>query len=217
MIRIARTMSARTLLLPIVLLSAIAALPLPAGAGDVSAKAEDVIRRSFSAASPEEWTARLAQDEVNALCSKYRNNPPPQVAARIIELSQASIKLPEDGRLMGDWREGEKLAAIGTGGHIGRIQPDRPGTRQGGNCYACHAIAKKEIAAGNMGPSLTHYARVRGTSPEAVRYVYSKIYNAQAFFPCSSMPRFGHNGWLTPKEIADAVAFLLDPESPANQ
>ena len=215
--RLAHTMLSRTLLPWTVLLCAIAALPLPSSAGDLSAKAEDVFRKSFSAASPEEWSTRLAQDEVNALCSKHRNHPPPQVAARIIELSQASIKLPEDGKLMGDWKEGEKLASIGTGGHIGRIQPDRAGTRRGGNCYACHAIAPKEIAAGNLGPSLTNYAKVRGTSPEAVRYVYSKIYNAQAFFPCSSMPRFGHNRWLTPKEIADAVAFLLDPESPVNK
>ena len=58
---------------------------------------------------------------------------------------------------------------------------------------------------------------MRGNSPQAVQYVYSKIYNAQAFFPCSSMPRFGHNNWLTPKEIADIVAFLLDPESPVKQ
>jgi sulfur-oxidizing protein SoxX len=191
--------------------------PLVSGAGDLSAKAEEIFRKAFSAASPEEWTARLAQDEVNALCSKHHNAPPPDVAARIIELSQASIQLPEDGKLMGDWKEGEKLASIGTGGHIGRIQPDRPGTRQGGNCYACHAIAKKEVAAGNLGPSLTHYAKVRGTSLEAARYVYAKIYNAQAFVACSNMPRFGHNRWLTPKEIADTVAFLLDPDSPANR
>jgi sulfur-oxidizing protein SoxX len=199
------------------LLSVLAALPLASSAADIAPKAEDVFRHSFSTATPEEWTTRLAQDEVNALCSKHRNNPPPEIAARILELSQGSIQFPADGKLMGDWKEGEKLASIGTGGHIGRIQPDRAGTRQGGNCYACHAIAKKEIAAGNLGPSLTQYAKVRGTSPEALRYVYSKIYNAQAFFPCSSMPRFGHNRWLTPKEIADAVAFLLDPESPVNK
>lgn len=213
---------ARCSLLPmlprcVLVLAALAALSLPSRAGDATARAEEVWRKSFSSASPEEWAARLAQDEVNALCSKHRNNPPPEVAARIIELSQASLELPEDSKLMGDWKEGEKLASIGTGGHIGRIQPDRAGTRRGGNCYACHAIAKKEIAAGNLGPSLSNYAKVRGTSPEAVRYVYAKIYNAQAFVACSSMPRFGHNRWLTPKEIADAVAFLLDPESPVNQ
>jgi sulfur-oxidizing protein SoxX len=189
-----------------------------AGFAAAASPAEEAVRNSFSTATPEEWKTRLEQDEVNALCSKHRDRPPPEVAARIVELSQASLKLPADTKAMlGDWKSGEKLASIGTGGHIGRIQPDRPGTKQGGNCYACHSIARKELAAGNLGPALTDYAKVRGTSPEAVRFVYSKVYNAQAFFPCSSMPRFGHNGWLTPEEIADITAFLLDPESPANK
>jgi sulfur-oxidizing protein SoxX len=180
--------------------------------------AEEAFRKSFSTATEEEWKSRLQQDEVNALCSKYRNSPPPEVAARILELSQASLKLPADTRAMlGDWKNGEKLASIGTGGHIGKIQPDRPDTKRGGNCYACHTIARKEVAAGNLGPALTDYAKVRGASPEAVQYVYAKIYNAQAFFPCSSMPRFGYNQWLTPQAIADITAFLLDPESPTNK
>jgi sulfur-oxidizing protein SoxX len=108
-------------------------------------------------------------------------------------------------------------AGLGTGGHIGRIQPDPPDRRRGGNCYACHALAPGEVAAGNLGPSLTGYGRARGATPEVIRYTYQKIFNAQAFFPCTSMPRFGHSGWLTPKEIADAVAFLLDPGSPVNR
>jgi sulfur-oxidizing protein SoxX len=196
---------------------ALAMMPTFAHADGASA-AEQVFRKSFSSATPEEWKTRLEQDEVNALCSRYRNAPPPEAAARIIELSQASLRLPTDTKAMlGDWKSGEKLASIGTGGHIGKIQPDRAGTPRGGNCYACHTIARKEVAAGNLGPALTGYAKVRGTSPEAIRYVYAKIYNAQAFFPCSSMPRFGHNQWLTQQEIADIVAFLLDPESPANQ
>lgn len=185
---------------------------------DEPGAAEAAFRGSFSTATDEEWKTRLQQDEVNALCSRYRNNPPPEVAARIVALSQAALQLPADPKaMMGDWKSGEKLASIGTGGQIGRIQPDRPDTRRGGNCYACHAIARKEIAAGNLGPALTGYGKARGTSPEAVQYVYAKIYNAQAFFACSSMPRFGHNQWLTPQEIADIVAFLLDPRSPANE
>ena len=196
----------------LVLLLAVAAR---AHAGD---SAEEAFRKSFSTATEEEWKSRLAQDEVNALCSTHHNQPPPEVAARIIELSQASLKLPSDPKAMlGDWKNGEKLASIGSGGHIGKIQPDRPDTRRGGNCYACHTIARKEVAAGNLGPSLTDYAKVRGSDADAVRFVYAKIYNAQAFYPCSSMPRFGHNQWLTPQEIADVTAFLLDPQSPANK
>ncbi|MFN0314801.1 MAG: sulfur oxidation c-type cytochrome SoxX [Burkholderiales bacterium] len=180
-------------------------------------RTESLVRESFSGASSEEWNERLRQDEVQALCSRYRNHAPPDVAQRILQSQQGSFRYPEDGKLLGDWKEGEKLASIGTGGHIGKIQPDRPGTRRGGNCYACHALAAKEIAAGNLGPSLTGFGKLRGLSPESIKYTYEKIYNAQAFYPCSMMPRFGHNGWLTPKEIADAVAFLLDPESPVNR
>jgi sulfur-oxidizing protein SoxX len=201
----------------IAMLLALALLPLPTLADEVS-PAEDAFRRSFSTATEEEWKTRLQQDEVNLLCSKYHNDPPPDVAARIIQLSQASLKLPADTKaMMGDWKNGEKLASIGTGGQIGKIQPDRPDTKRGGNCYACHTIARNEVAAGNLGPPLTDYAKVRGTSPDAVQYVYAKIHNAQAFYACSSMPRFGHNQWLTPQEIADITAFLLDPESPTNK
>jgi len=180
-------------------------------------RAEQVVRESFTGATPEEWKARLEPDQVQALCSRFRNAPPPEVSARLAAEALESIRFPEDGKLMGDWKEGEKLASVGTGGHIGTIQPDPPDRKRGGNCYACHALAAKEVAAGNLGPSLTKYGKLRGSSPETVKYVYEKIYNAQAYFPCSLMPRFGHNGWLSPKEIADAVAFLLDPESPVNK
>lgn len=183
----------------------------------LEAEVEQTMRESFPGATAEEWRTRLGQDEVQRLCSRYRNQPPADVAAQIMALSGDHYRYPENGKLMGDWKNGEKLASSGRGGHIGKIQPDPPGRERGGNCYACHQLAKSEVSAGNLGPSLTHYAEVRGTSAEAVRYVYQKIYNAQAFFPCSNMPRFGHNGWLTPEEIADTVAFLLDPESPVNK
>jgi L-cysteine S-thiosulfotransferase len=87
----------------------------------------------------------------------------------------------------------------------------------GGNCYACHVLAADEVAAGTIGPSLNRYAKRRGTSRESIQYVYEKIYNAQASFACSLMPRFGHNNWLTPEEVADLVAYLLDPASPVNR
>jgi sulfur-oxidizing protein SoxX len=181
-------------------------------------EAEAIVARSFARASADEIATRLAQDETQALCSRARNQPSPDVTARILELQRAlPVRLPADGRLLGDWKAGEKLASIGTGGHIGRIQPDPPDRRRGGNCYACHQLAPGEVAAGNLGPSLTGYGRLHGTSPEAVRFTYEKVWNAQAWFPCSSMPRFGHNGWLTPEEVAQAVGFLLDPESPVNR
>lgn len=186
-------------------------------ADTVAERSEQMFQRAFSSATSEERSSRLVQDQVQALCSLHRNAPPADIAAKIVELSRASMRYPEDGKLLGDWKLGAKLAGIGTGGHIGRVQPDRPDTPKGGNCYACHKLARNELAAGNLGPELTGYGKRFGTSPESLKFVYEKIYNAQAYFPCSHMPRFGANGWLTPKDIADAVAYLLDPASPVNQ
>jgi len=180
-------------------------------------RAEQVVRESFTGTTPEQWKTRLAQDHTQALCSRYHNAPPADAAASIVADARGSMRYPESGKLLGNWKEGERLAAISTGGHIGRLQPDPPDSEHGGNCYACHALAATEIAAGTLGPSLTGYGKLHGQSPEAVKFVYEKIYNAQATFPCSLMPRFGRNAWLTPEQIADTVAFLLDPDSPVNK
>jgi len=48
-------------------------------------------------------------------------------------------------------------------------------------------------------------------------YVYGKIYNAKAYNLCSQMPRLGASGTLTPEQIKDLVALLLDPASPVNR
>jgi sulfur-oxidizing protein SoxX len=178
---------------------------------------QEALRRSFSGATPEEWKTRLDQDGNQALCSRYRNAPPRDIAAAISGEALASVRYPESGKLLGDWKAGEQLAMFGGGGQVSRINPDPAGPRRGGNCYACHALSPHEVAAGNLGPVLTGFGKVRGTTPEAVRYTYEKIYNAQAYFACSFMPRFGHNRWLTPDQIADLVAFLLDPQSPVNR
>ncbi len=192
-----------------------------AGAADTDSevlrRTEHIVRESFADATADEIKTRLSQDENQTICSRYQNAPPAELSQKLIADAGQHIRYPEDGRLLGDWRAGEKLASIGTGGHIGRLQPDPPDRPRGGNCYACHVLAKKEVAAGNLGPNLNGYGKQRGTSAEAVKYTYDKIYNAQAFYACSKMPRFGYNGWLTPKQIADSVAFLLDPESPVNK
>jgi sulfur-oxidizing protein SoxX len=193
-------------------------LPLAVNADDAAQpRAEQIVRDSFAGATPEEWAARMQQDDAQLLCSRYHNLPPPVVAEQIVASQRQAIRYPADGKLMGDWKNGQALARIGGGGQIGNIQPDAAGTKRGGNCYACHILAPDEVAAGTIGPGLTGYAKRRGVSRESIQYVYEKIYNAQAFFTCSLMPRFGHNNWLSPEQIADLVAFLLDPASPVNK
>lgn len=178
---------------------------------DLDAKVQHALQDTFGNASPE-WQTRLVQDEVQASCSAHRNHPPAEVAQQIVASQQAALKYPE-GSLIGDWKAGEKLAQSG----VGLQFSDAPGTPNGGNCYACHQLAKKEIAYGTIGPSLMNYGKLRGSSAEMQRYTYAKIYNAQAFMPCSLMPRFGQQKILSEQNIKDLVALLMDPASPVNQ
>ena len=185
--------------------------------GKYAKEAEQMFRTSFKAENPKYWMNRLEQDETMKTCQQYRDNPPRKIGEKLEKLNAATIRYPVDGKLIGDWKEGEKLAAVGTGGHIGFIQPDPPGRVRGGNCYACHELAKKEVAYGTIGPSLHHFGKLRGNSDDIVKYAYDKIYNSNAFSACTNMPRFGLHNWLTPEQITHIVAFLIDPESPVNK
>jgi sulfur-oxidizing protein SoxX len=180
---------------------------------EIEQRADVVFNDAFAKASPE-LRARIVQDDVQKTCTRYRNAPPPEVRKQIEASQLSTIRYPDSGKLIGDWKKGEKLAQDGYGLRFTDTAPNRP---NGGNCYACHQLSPKELSYGTLGPSLYHYAKRRGTGDEAVKYTYSKIYNPQAFAACSNMPRFGHNHVLTPEQIADAVALLLDPDSPVNK
>lgn len=158
---------------------------------------------------------RLDQDDMQRLCSEYVGEKvmPREVADRLEKAQQALIKYPADGKLMGDWKRGERVAQSG----VGKQFSDNPATPAGGNCYACHQLAKKELAFGTIGPSLHNFAKARGFGADIQRYAYGKIYNSQAFSACSSMPRFGHSQILTEQQIQDLVALLMAPDSPVNQ
>lgn len=155
---------------------------------------------------------RLNQDETQALCSQYQDNPPKEVRDKIEALNQKLIKYPADEKLTGDWKEGEKIAQSG----VGKQFTDNPENPAGGNCYACHQLTQAELSYGNIGPSLYHFGKLRGYSPEITKYAYGKIFNAQAFSACSNMPRFGHGGILTEQQMQHLTALLMDPKSPVN-
>lgn len=196
---------------------ALAQKAVEAPGGKYAKEAEQMFLTSFKAENPKYWMTRLEQDETMKTCQQYRDNPPRKVGEKLEKLNAATIRYPVEGKLIGDWKEGEKLAAVGTGGHIGFIQPDPAGRVRGGNCYACHELAKKEIAYGTIGPSLRNFGKIRGNSEETIKYVYDKVYNSNAFTACTNMPRFGLHSWLTPEQITHIVAFLIDPESPVNK
>ena len=158
---------------------------------------------------------RLNQDEVQKACSDHpAGTPLPKEVAERIEKSQlATVKYPADGNLLGDWKNGEKIAQSG----VGKQYTDDPKVVAGGNCYACHELTKQELAFGTIGPSLRNFGKVRGFTPEMRKYAYAKVYNPDAFSACSNMPRFGHNKILTEQQIKDVVALLMDPNSPVNK
>jgi sulfur-oxidizing protein SoxX len=177
-------------------------------------RAERVFRESFTHGNREMAVKVEKQDEVQAWCSLYRNQPPRDVAERIERSQAASIRYPASGKLLGDWRQGEKIAQDGYG-----LRFTDPDTKRanGGNCYNCHRISPAEISFGTIGPSLSRFGALRGTGEATQRYVYGKIFDSQASTACSQMPRFGHNGVLTEEQIMHLVALLLDPDSPVNK
>ena len=154
---------------------------------------------------------RLNQDSVQAACNKYKDEPPQGVADKLQKEQLAAIKWPADGKLLGDWKAGEKIAQNGRG----MAWNDKGGV--GGSCYNCHQIGPRESSFGTVGPSLYQFAKKRGYGADIQRYAYGKIYNAKAYNLCSQMPRFGHVRALTEQQMKDLTALLMDPTSPVNQ
>ncbi|MCJ7838982.1 MAG: sulfur oxidation c-type cytochrome SoxX [Burkholderiales bacterium] len=178
----------------------------------LSAKALAVMKASFTDKGQAK-VDRLNQDETQKLCSLPTGSKlSKETAAHVEKMNLAAIKYPADGKLLGDWKAGEKVAQSGKG----MQSSDKPGSTSGGNCYACHELSKKEISFGNIGPSLYNFGKLRGNTEAIQRYTYGKLWNSNAFSACSNMPRFGHNGVLTEQQIKDVTALLLDPDSPVN-
>ncbi len=195
---------------------AISSLTITAQAGTddaaLDAKTTAIIKRDFHDRGIAK-ADRVNQDELQATCSKYIDNLPDPLKAKLEAAQTKTIKWPSDGKYMGDWKAGEKLAQSGRG----MTWSDKPDEPAGGNCYNCHRLSSMEIAYGTIGPSLLNFGKLRGNSVEVQRYVFGRIYNAKALNACANMPRFGFMGILTEAQIKDLVALLLDPESPVNK
>ncbi|QJR15080.1 sulfur oxidation c-type cytochrome SoxX [Usitatibacter palustris] len=178
-----------------------------------AAKALEVMKASFKE-NGQAKLDRLDQDDMQRICSLSEQKPlPKDVSDKLEKAQQALIKYPADGKLLGDWKSGERIAQSG----VGKQFSDNPANPNGANCYACHELTKAEVSFGTIGPSLYNFAKIRGYSPEMQKYAWGKVYNSQAYTPCSSMPRFGHSGILTEQQIKDVVALLMDPSSPVNK
>jgi sulfur-oxidizing protein SoxX len=194
----------------------LAALSLPVFAqSSLDAKFQKMMAEGFRA----EGIAgldRIKQDETQKFCSDPKQINTKQGAAKAIEiqkLNMATIVQPTNGKYIGDWKSGEAIAQSGRGS----TWTDKPDTVNGGGCYNCHEIDKKEISYGNLGPSLWNYGKARGYSQEVLVYTWNRINNSKAYNACSNMPRFGHFKLLTQEQMQDLMALLLDPQSPVNQ
>ncbi|MDO8441224.1 MAG: sulfur oxidation c-type cytochrome SoxX [Polaromonas sp.] len=187
---------------------------------DVAQATQKVMKSSFrdQGIATTEW---LVQDASNQACSQAQGAPLDEKLARSIEQANLqTVKMPSDGKFIGDWREGEKIAQNGRG----MTWSDPPGSANGGSCYNCHQISKEELSFGSIGPSLYHYGKLRGVADPAaaaskpiVDYTWRKLWNAKAYNACSGMPRFGHAGILNETQLRHVMALLLDPSSPVNK
>jgi sulfur-oxidizing protein SoxX len=166
---------------------------------------------------------RLEQDLANDACSDALGQDLPEAVTKRIEAENLkTIRMPADGRFLGDFKRGESIAQSGRGMTWTDASADPQAN--GGNCYNCHQLSKEEISYGTIGPSLWNYGKLRGVtdpaSPAArpiVEYTWGKLWNTRAFAACSNMPRFGHKGLLNEQQLKDLMALLLDPKSPVNQ
>jgi len=200
-------------------LAACTSSPSPA---DYDKAAADMLKGSFQDRGIAKLD-RLVLDEANRECvaADVAGKPLDEKIAKAVEAANMqTVKWPSDGKFLGDWKEGEKIAQSGRG----LTWSDQAGSANGGNCYNCHQISKEEISFGTLGPSLYNYNKLRGvTDPNAaaskaiVEYTWGKLYNARAYNACSQMPRAGHKGILDEKQLQHVMALLLDPASPVNK
>lgn len=209
-------------LVPVLAVFLAACAALPSGA-ELDKLTADIIKTSFRDQGQARMD-RLVQDDANRECSAadVAGKPIDEKVAQTIEAANIkTIKWPSDGKFLGDWKEGEKIAQSGSG----MTWSDQAGSTNGGNCYNCHQIDRKEISFGTIGPSLYNYGKIRGVTADPaspaskaiVEYTWGKIWNTRAYNACSNMPRAGHNGFLSEQQIRHLMALLLDPTSPVNQ
>lgn len=200
-----------------VLLASCATAPSPQ---DVAEATQKVLKSSFRDQGIAK-TSWLDQDASNKACSESQGAALDEKLAKAIEEANLkTVKMPSDGKFIGDWKEGEKIAQNGRG----MTWSDAAGSANGGSCYNCHQMSKAEVSFGTIGPSLYNYGKNRGVSdvmaPTAqpiIEYTWTKLYNSKSYAACSNMPRFGHAKLLDDKQMAHVMSLLLDPKSPVNQ
>ena len=157
---------------------------------------------------------RLDQDETQKVCSdtpaRRRRRTWPNASRRP---NLATIKWPADGKYLGDWKNGEKIAQEGPRHAV----PDDPGGPVGGNCYACHQL---DAAGGLLRHDRPEPLPVRQDARLRRRDAEIRV---RQDLQRRGLQRVHEHAALRPQrhpdeqQIKDVVALLLDPESPVNK
>src|SRR5260221_12853022 len=115
---------------------------------DYSAKAVQLMKASFQEKGQAKLD-RLDQDEVQRVCSEYHGDVkvPKDIAEKIEKSQLETIKYPAGG-LLGDWKQGERIAQSG----VGMQFSDDPKVPAGANCYACHNLPSQDFSSGTIAP-----------------------------------------------------------------
>jgi hypothetical protein len=137
--------------------------------------------------------------------------------------SRMALDRPGFDQVSGRRHQAGRLEGRPRAGLVGLRFPHRaqsgrslPGREAGGNCYNCHQLAEDRTG-GTLGPSLTNYGKLRGASEDMLKYTYDVIYNAHAYFACTSMPRIGRQRCVEPAADRRRDGLPVRPASPGQQ
>ena len=97
-------------------LLALGLIPLAVCAQDV----QKVLQRDFQPRG-QATMDRVVQDVVQRVCTESNDRPPAELAKQLEADQLKSIPFPQ-GSLMGDWKNGERIAQNGRGGQCRRRQ-----------------------------------------------------------------------------------------------
>jgi len=146
----------------------------PGATPDYDALTAQIVKKDFHDKGIVKASILQEIDETLRLCSAadVAGKPLDEATAKRLEaVNFKTIQWPKDGKFLGDWKEGEKIAQSGRG----LTWSDGAKVVNGGNCYNCHQIDKKEISYGTIGPSLWNYGKLRGVADDAFAKAVARL------------------------------------------
>ena len=118
------------------LVSLIVFVSAPLAAQDV----QKVLQRDFHPRG-QATMDRVVQDGLQRVCTESNDRPPAELAKQMEADQMKTIAFPQ-GSLIGDWKNGERIAQNGRG-----LQwTDKAGAPAGGSCYNCHQLSPQEAS-----------------------------------------------------------------------